>query len=268
MGIINKKAYIASKCEANLTNYDPDEMKAIAKFLGLYDKGIFENIVVDFSTLNFPLEISYSYHEAEKKNSFRIDMKKYADILNKTYEDKLRKLALCCKDIDSSYMELSAIGTNIYDEEYDRIIMTISDIKEGDDIKHPLVNTHLFLEDIDNDSIDPIISDFITIANSIKIMISRINKLNIDLNKLPLPRIGIYMKFKLNEKYPYLTPYPEDNKYDFSVIHINVMYNEHSYLLFIDDKNGIYRSKDDPILQFLEGFKLKDFISRYAMEIE
>ena len=86
--MINKKAYIASKCEADLTNYDPNEMKAIAKFLGLYDNGIFENISVDFSTLNFPLEISYSYHEPEKKNPFKIDMK------NKTYHTNLRNWRL------------------------------------------------------------------------------------------------------------------------------------------------------------------------------
>lgn len=264
--MINKKAYIASKCEADLTNYDPNEMKAIAKFLGLYDNGIFENISVDFSTLNFPLEISYSYHEPEKKNPFKIDMKKYADILSKTYEDKLKELVLR-QDIDASYIELSRIATNSYDD-YDRISMAIFNIEEWDGIKQPLVHKHLLLEDIDDDNTDPIISDFITIANAVKIMISRINKLNIDLNKLSFPRINIRMKFKLNEKYPYLTPYPEDNKYNFSVIRINVTCNNNLYLLFIDDKNGIYRSKNDPIVQFPEGLKLEDIISRYAMEIE
>lgn len=257
--MITKKAYMASKCTASIQDYTPEELDAIAKFLGIYDKGIMEQITVDFSTSNFPIEVDYSYHETKNNQSFHMDFQKYADIVNEHYNDDIKGYV---REFNNTFCPITFVS------------LSCETLKDNDDVYVNLNNkSNLLVHHIesfpfgkygDEYYMQNIIPDFNMIKHAIVNMIRRAsNNLGLDNSESLIGTFELMYDICCDENSPDYGKLIIRNKQTFNAL----LYNG-STKITIDD-SGIHVYDDmgfeNKKLLFEGSFTINDYIAHYAI---
>ena len=258
--MINKKAYMASKCTASIQDYTPEELDAIAKFLGIYDKGIMEQITVDFSTSNFPIEVDYSYHEAENNQSFHMDLQKYADIVNEHFNNDIREYVY---EFNNTLCPITFVS------------LSCETLKDNEDVYVDLNNkSNLLVHHIesfpagkygDDYYMQNIVSDFNMIKHAIINMIRRAsNNLELDKSESLIGTFEIMYDICRDENSPDYGKLIKRNKQIFNAL----LYNGSIKIIINDSGIHVYNDTDSSEkkkLLFDGSFSISDYIDHYAV---